>query len=95
MVRIIPKLGAVGRPILQGCEIFFSKMRKTVMNGEKLRGLAKGATNVLLCAPRRSAALKALLRFKGLPSAEEVWRTLPPAIAAWKCDMLPLEKRGA
>ena len=65
------------------------------MNGEKLRGLAKGAANALPRAPRRSATLKALLRFKGLPSAEEVWRTLPPAIAAWKCDMLPVEMRGA
>ena len=82
-MRIIPKLGAVRRLILQGCENFFSKMRKTVMNGEKLRGLAKGAANALLRAPRRSAALRVLLRLKGLPSAEEVWGTLPSAITAW------------
>ena len=95
MVRIIPKLGAVERPILQGCEIFFSKMRKTVMSGEKLRGLAKGAANALPRAPRRSATLKARLRFKGLPSAEEVWGILPPAITAWKSDMSQVEMREA
>lgn len=42
-----------------GLRKIFLKNEKTVMNEEKLRGLAKGVATAMLRAPRRSAAFKA------------------------------------
>ena len=49
--------------------------------------------NVPPHASHYPAALRAFLivNVQGLPPAEDVWRTLPPAMAAWKCDMTQVE----